>query len=107
MISFTIFGAAYFINSQSIVLCFIFILITTFLYQALTSALFIYQTEILQDKGLSLTITFRIAIFALLTIYTEKIFSTLSTSFVFTICGISQLIAVVFVDLLVVETKGL
>jgi len=106
-IALCIFGAAYFINSESVILCFIMILLVTFLYQALTSALFIYQTEVLQDKGLSIAISFRIGMFAVLTIYVETIFKTLSTSFVFYVCGISQVIAVIFVDLLLVETKGL
>ena len=106
-ISFFLFGAAYFINSESVVICFIMILLITFLYQALTSVLFIYQTEVLQDKALSITMVVRIGMFAVFTIYFESIFSTLSTSFVFCICGISQLIAVIFIDLLVIETKGL
>lgn len=70
-ISFWLFGAAYFINSESLVMCFIMILLVTFLYQALTSVLFIYQTEVLQDKALCVCMTFRFAMFTILTIYME------------------------------------
>ena len=106
-ISLFIFGAAYFINSESVVICFIMVLLVTFLYQALTSVLIIYQTEVLQDKALSIVMTFRMAMFTVLTVWIESIFRTLSTSKVFVLCGISQLIAVFFIDMLLIETKGL
>jgi hypothetical protein len=107
LIALFIFGAAYFINSESIAVSFIMILLVTFFYQALTSVLIIYQTEVLQDKALSITMTFRIGLFAVFTVWVESIFRTLSMSTVFVICGISQLVAVFFIDMLVVETKGL
>ena len=70
-ISIFLFGAAYFINSLSVVICFIMILLITFFYQALTSVLIIYQTEVLQDKALSIVMTFRMAMFTVLTVYIE------------------------------------
>jgi hypothetical protein len=79
----------------------------TFLYQALTSVLMIYQTEVLQDKALSIAMTFRFAMFVVLTVYIESIFKTLNTRTVLNICGFSQLVAIFFINMLLIETKGL
>ena len=104
-----LFGIGISINFMSLKTSFICILILTFLYQALTSVLFIYQTEVLEDNGLSVTYVIRLAIFLALSISFMKgaAFYTLSVSLVFYIFAIIQLSAIVFVNLLVVETKGL
>jgi len=60
---FCLFGIGYCINQESILSAFFLILILQFFFQVLSSALYIYQTEVLQDNGLVVAISSRILIF--------------------------------------------